>query len=77
MPKTSALVKSATFIIRVWDCKRGQVEHIQSGEKKHFKGLEQLYEILKRELEEAPRENLEGGGRRRAIAGKSKVKPKP
>ncbi len=75
MPKVSSSIE--TFIIRVWDRKRGQVESVQTGEKKNFKGLEQLYEILKRGLEEAPCELLEGGGRRRADKAKPKAQSKP
>jgi hypothetical protein len=77
MPKVRVL---ETFIIRVWErgrqVWRGQIEHVQSGEKRNFKGLEQLYEILQRGLEEAPRD-FEGGGRRRAGRAKPKAQAKP
>jgi hypothetical protein len=52
MPKTGSPIQWATFIVRFWQRGyRGQVEHVPSGEKKNFKSLEQLYEILKHSLE--------------------------
>lgn len=55
MSKTGRSAKLATFIVRVWErgrrTRRGQVEHVQTGTKEHFKDLEQLHEILKRGLE--------------------------
>ncbi len=50
MPKADKRATATTFIVRIWDQERGQVEHVQSGEKSNFKNLEELYEILQRRL---------------------------
>ncbi len=49
MPKATS--QWTTLIIRFWQQGyRGQVEHVQSGEKSNFKNLEELHEILQRRL---------------------------
>jgi hypothetical protein len=49
MPKATS--QWITLIIRFWQQGyRGQVEHVQSGEKSNFKNLGELYEILHRRL---------------------------
>lgn len=58
-------LKKAIFILRLWaegdpaqeSSWRGQVEHVQSGQKQHFQGLPQLLELLRGQML-----GKEGGG---------------